>query len=120
MTSRTIDNGRIGDIFAIVDEDGPYIYECEKEDVGKFLKGEDEREDVVRNRLSESINRVECVTSIGSGHDPFVVWFMEYLVDQWMMQTAVNEVDPEIGKDQEDRELRVVVPHARTLGRSIV
>lgn len=46
----------------------------------------------------------------GSGHDPFVVGFVQAFVDGGMVEGAVDPVDAEIGKEDEERELEVVVP----------
>ena len=43
-----VDDGAVGDVLAIVDEDGPDVDEDEEGDVGDFLEREEEREDVVR------------------------------------------------------------------------
>jgi hypothetical protein len=120
VTSRAVDNGGIGYIFTVVDHDGPDIDEDEQEDVSEFLEGKDEREDVVRNRLSPAIKGMECVTGIGRRHDPFMMGLMQRLVNKGMMKTAVNEIDPEICKDEEERELEVVVPKTRSFSRRIV
>lgn len=120
MTSSTIDQLRIGNVFAIVDEDGPDIDEGEEEDVGEFLEREHEGEDVVGQGLRPAIYGVEGVAGIGRGHDPFVMRLVQHLVDSWEVQPAVDEVDPEIGEDDEERELHVVVPHAGAFGSGII
>lgn len=38
-------------------------------------------------------------------HDPFMVWFMESLVDERMMQAPMYPVDEEVGKGDEEWEL---------------
>lgn len=57
---------------------------------------------------------------IWSRHDPFVMWLMETLVDHWVVKSAVNEVDPEIGEREEERELGNRVPGSWAIFRSIV
>ena len=47
MARRTINNGGISDIFAVVDEHGPDLDEQEEGEVCEFLEREDEGEDVV-------------------------------------------------------------------------
>lgn len=63
----------VGNVLAIVDEDGPKIDKPEQEDVGDFLQGEDEGKDVVRDTLGPAIEWMESVRSVGARHDPFVV-----------------------------------------------
>lgn len=43
----TVDDRAVGDIFTIVDHDGPDVDEHEKSNVGELLQREEEREDVV-------------------------------------------------------------------------
>lgn len=50
-----IDDGRIGHVFPVVDEDRPDVDEDEEGDVGNFLEGEDEGEDVVGEGLGEAV-----------------------------------------------------------------
>lgn len=73
MARSAIDDGAVGDVFAVVDHDGPEIDEHEKNDVSPLLEREDEWEDVVGDTLRPAIDGVEGVGSIGSRHDPFVV-----------------------------------------------
>lgn len=84
------------------------------------MQGEYEGEDVVGDRLGEAIEWVECVASIRSWHDPFVMWFMQSLINQGMMKTAMDQVDPEIGKKEEYRKLSKVVPEPGAFCRGIV
>ena len=49
------------DVFAVVDEDGPDVDEDEQGDVGEFLEGEEEWEEVVGDALGEAVEGVECV-----------------------------------------------------------
>ena len=76
------------------------------------MKRENEGENMVRNTLRKSINGVEGVTSKWGGHNPFVVRLVDGLVDTLVMKSAVNEVNPEIGKHQKQRELEPQVPLA--------
>ncbi|KAM3073416.1 hypothetical protein ACMFMF_006622 [Clarireedia jacksonii] len=120
MARGAVENWAIGYILTVVDEDGPDLYEGEEAQVGEFLKGEDEGEDVVGERLQEAVDGVECDGGVGSGHNPFVVRLMEGLVDERMVQPPVDEVDPKIGEDEEEWELKVVVPGAGAFGGAIV
>ena len=42
-----VDDGAVGDVFTVVDHDGPHVDEHEESNVGEFLQREEEREDVV-------------------------------------------------------------------------
>lgn len=95
-----------------MDHNRPEVDENEQADVDVLLKREQEREQVVRNRLRESVKRVEGVAGERSGHDPLVVRLVKVLVDPWVVQTAVNPVDAEVGEADEHGHLGVVVPHA--------
>ena len=63
MTGRTVHDGAVGDVLAIMNEDGPQVDKSEQEDVGKLLQGENEGEDVVRDTLGPAIEREACVGS---------------------------------------------------------
>lgn len=103
-----------------MDEDSPDVDESEEENIRKFLEREDEGEDVVWNRLRKSIKRMECMRCIRRRHNPLVMWFMQRLVNQRMMQASMDQVNPEIGKEQEYGELSVVVPCSGALLSGIV
>lgn len=47
MARSAIDDRRLGDELAIVDEDGPHVDEDEEHDVGEFLEGKYEWKDVI-------------------------------------------------------------------------
>lgn len=76
MAGRAVDDGGVGDVFAIVDEDGPHVDEGEEGYVGEFLQREDEGEDVVGHTLREAVERVEGVGRVWRRHDPAMVRFM--------------------------------------------
>lgn len=92
-----------------MNEHGPELNEQEESEVCKLLEREDEGEDVVWYRLHPAINRVECDRGVWSWHDPLVVWLVESLVNQRVVKTSVDPVDAEIGEDEEERELKVVI-----------
>ena len=46
--------------------------------------------------------------------------FVQRFVDRRMVQTAVDEVDAEVGEDQEERELKVAVPASWAVCEGIV
>lgn len=84
------------------------------------MKWEEEGEEVVGHGLHPAVDGVECYGCVGSGHDPFVMWLMQSLVDKRMMKSAMNEVDAEVGEDEEERELKVVVVRVWFIGQVIV
>lgn len=115
-----VDDGRVGDVFAVVDEHRPEIDEDEEGDVGEFLEREDEGEDVVGEALGEAVHWVERVAGERRGHDPFVVRFVQRLVHPWVVQPSVDPVDAEIGEADEEGELQDVVQGERCVGWGVV
>ena len=120
VASSAIDDVGIRYVFAVVDEDGPDVYEDEEGDVGEFLKGEEEREEVVWDALGEAVEGMEGVRGVGRGHDPFVVGFVEGFVEAGVVETAVDPVDEEVGKADEEGELEVVVECEGGVGGCVV
>ena len=116
----TIDNRRISDVLAVVDKDRPDIDEYEQEDVGEFLQGEEKREDVVGHALQVAVHWVEGVRGVRRRHDPLVVRLVEALVDERVVQAAVDPVDEEVGEGNEDGELQIVVPESGPLDGGVV
>nr|POE65074.1 hypothetical protein CFP56_34742 [Quercus suber] len=105
-----VDDGRVGDVLAVVDHDGPDLDEGEEGDVGELLQREDEGEEVVGHALRVAVERVEGVRGVRGGHDPFVVGLVDAFVQDWVVQRAVDPVDAEVGEHDEDGELDDVVP----------
>jgi len=64
------------------------------------VERENEGKKMVWKTLRKSIDGVEGMTSEWGGHNPFVMGLVDGLVDALVMKSAVNEVDPEIGKHQ--------------------
>ena len=120
VAGSSVDHGAVGNIFTIVDQDGPEVDETEEEDIGELLKREDEREQVVRHTLRPAIQRVECMRCEGTRHDPLVVRFVQSLIDQGMVQSSVDPVNAEIGERDEQRELKETVESERLLLECIV
>lgn len=120
VARRAIDDRAVRDVLSIVNHDGPDVDEHEQRHVGELLQREQEREDVVRHRLRESVERVERVGSVGRRHDPLVVRLMQRLIDRRVVQPAMDKVDPEVGEDEEEGDLEEVVPCAGALGGAIV
>lgn len=69
------------------------------------MKGEDEREKVVRHGLNKAINGVESMGSKWSGNDPFVVRLVEALIKKWVVKTSMGNIDTKICKEDKKREL---------------
>lgn len=75
---------------------------------------------MIGDGLCKTIEGVESVGGIGGWHDPLVVRLVKVLVDGRQMQPAVNPVDAEVGKKNEERELGPVVPTAGSLLSGVV
>lgn len=60
---------------------------------------------MVWHALSKPVKWMEGMARKRGWHDPFMVWFMESLVNQRMMQAPVYPVDEEICKGDEEWEL---------------
>ena len=103
-----------------MNEHGPKLHKEEKPQVGKILQREDEWENVVWQALQEAVHWVECDRGIGCWHDPFMVCLMQMLVDQRVMETAVDEVDERVGKHEEEWELEPVVVWVWFVGKCVV
>ena len=73
----------------------------EEDDASSDGHGEDEGEDVVRQRLREAVERVESVAGVRGGHNPLVVRLVQPLVADGMVLPAVNPVDAIVGEDEE-------------------
>jgi len=63
---------------------------------------------------------MECHGCVGRGHDPLVVCFMQVLIDERVVEAAVDEVDAEIGEDEEQWELKPIVPGTWAVCEGIV
>jgi hypothetical protein len=120
VASSTVHDGAIGNVLAVMNEDSPEVDESEQKDVGHLLQGEEEGEDVVGHTLGPAVKRVESVRGVGTGHDPFVVRLVQGLVDARMVQAAVDPVDKEIGKADEEGELDETVERKRLFSNGIV
>ena len=120
VACRAIDDVRIRYVFAVMDEDGPDVYEDEKGDVGEFLEGKEKREEVIWNALGEAVEGMERMRGVWRGHDPFVVGFVEGFVEAGVVEAAVDPVDAEVGKADEEGELEVVVECEGCVRRCVV
>ena len=60
---------------------------------------------MVGNALREAVQWVEGVRGVGCGHDPFVMRFVEALVEDWVVEAAVDPIDAKVGEADEGWEL---------------
>lgn len=120
MAGGTVHHGTVGDILPVVDEHGPEVDEAEQENVGQLLQGEDEREDVVWDTLGPAIQGMESVGRIWTRHDPFVMWLVQGLVHQRMVQTTVDPVDEEVGEANEQGELENAIVREGFVGYTVI
>ena len=65
---------------------------------------------MVRYRLRKAVQGVKRMRGVGCWHDPFMVWFVQSLVYQGMVQSAVDAIYEAVGKNDEEGELKDVVP----------
>ena len=70
-----------------------------------FLDGEEVGEDVVGERLKVTVDWVEGVRGEGGWYDPFVVWFVDVLVDKGVVLPSMDPINAVIRKDQEPNSL---------------
>ena len=110
----------VGYVFSVVDHDGPDVDEREQANIRQFLQGEYEWEDVVWYALGKAIKWVESVARKRCRHDPFVMRLMKCFVDLWVMEATVDPVYQEVGEEEEEGELEVVVQWEGCLSGGIV
>ena len=115
MAGRPIDNRIIRHVLAVMDQNRPEIHKQEGADKGHLVHGEEKRISVIRERLRKAIHGVEGVARVRRRHDPLVVRLVQVAVDERVMQPAVDPVDEEIGKDDEEDDLGPVVPPSGAL-----
>lgn len=94
---------RVADHVRVVDQDTPKVDENEEADRNNAVEREDEGEDVVRQRLSVAVERVEGVAGVRCRDEPLVVWLVDVLVESGVVLESVNPVNEEIGEHQEKR-----------------
>ena len=116
----SIHHWAVGDILPIVNENGPEVDKDKQEDIGQFLQRKDERKDVVWYALGPAVQWVEGMGGKRTRHDPLVMWFVQSLVDERVVQTTVNPVDEEISKTDKERKLQNAVVRERLFGKAIV
>lgn len=104
----------------LTDEDGPDVDERKQGNISNLVEGKDEGENMIRYALSETVKGVKGMARVRSGHDPFVMGFVEGPVYPGMMETSMNPVDEEVGEANEEGKLEDVVKPERGIGRRIV
>lgn len=109
-----------GKMAALTNEDSPEIDEGKESNICELLEREDEWEHVIWYALREAIQGVEGVTGVRGGHYPFVMRFVQRLVNLGVMQAPVDPVDTQIREDDEQWELKEVVESEWSIGWSIV
>lgn len=120
MTRRPIQDRAIRHILPIMNKHRPQLHKKEQRQIAELLQWENERKHMVRHTLQPPINRMERHARIRSRHNPFMVRFMQTLINQRVMQTAMDEINTEIRKQQEERELQVIVISEWFIGEGIV
>ncbi len=125
MACSPVDDGRVGDVFAVVYrpvsavrfasssnggiekrdkvstltyKDRPNINEDEERDIRKLLQRENVWEDVIRYTLRKAIQWMECMARIRRGHDPLMMRFVQSLVNQRVVQPPMDPINEEIGE----------------------
>ena len=104
----------------LTNQHGPEIDKYEESHIGELLERQNEGENVIRQALGESIQRMKSVARKRSRHDPFMMRFVQLFVDEGMVQAPVDPIDAQIGKAYEERKLNIVVERERSIRRRIV
>lgn len=76
--------------------------------------------DVIRHALRESVHRMEGVARKWSRHYPLMMHFVKPFVYFWVVQAAVDPIDEEIRKCDEERELKKIIARERRTRRVII
>lgn len=75
---------------------------------------------MVRYTLCEAVKRMESMARIWRRHDPLVMRLVQSFVNARVVQSSVNPIDEEIGKEDEEWELKDIVQPKGGVGRRIV
>lgn len=67
---------------------------------------------MIRHALAPPVHGVERVARIRCRHDPLVMRLVQPLVDERVVQPAMDPVDAAVGEGDEERVLQVRVPRA--------
>lgn len=109
VARRAINDRAISNIFPIMNHNRPDINKREQRNIREFLQREDKREDMIRQALRPAIQRMESMRRVRRGHDPPMMRLVQGFVDLRVVQPPVDEVDEEVGEEDKERELQVVV-----------
>ena len=90
-------------VIAIVDRDRPHVDQEIQDQVDKLVHREQEHVDVVREALSEAVQRVEGVAGERARDLPLVVGLVD-LVDEGVVQPPVDPVDDKVREHDEGDE----------------
>lgn len=116
VAGSAVDDGRVGDVLAIMDEDCPQIDEDEEGDVSKLLEWEDKWKDVIGKGLRKAVQGMKGMRGKGRRHDPSMMWLVQTLVDGRKVETTMDPIYEEVGKKDEEGILQVAVPGKRGIG----
>ena len=75
---------------------------------------------MIRHTLREPIKWMKGMARVWSRHDPFMMRFMQRLIDQRMVQSTMDPINEEVREEDEKRELKNVVQRERSIRRVIV
>lgn len=89
------------------DKNSPHRHTHKQSHISTLLQRKQHREDVVRQTLSPSIDRIECIRRKRGGDDPFVMPFVHKAIDKRVVLEAVDEVDGRVGEEDEEWVLEV-------------
>lgn len=115
-----VDDGTVRHVFTVMYQNGPDVDDHEEQDRGNLLQRQDEWEDVVWQTLCPAVERVEGVRGIGRRHDPFVMRLVQALVEDGVVQAAVDPVDEEVGEAEEEEVLQDIIRCKRCLFEGVV
>lgn len=100
--------------------DGPDGDKGEQSQVSHLLEREENREHVVGHTLCPPIQGVERITGIRCGNNPFVMRLVKPLIDERVVQCAVDPVNTKVRKRDEQRVLDPIVKGERGFAREVV
>lgn len=116
----SVDHRAVGNVFTVVDQNGPEVDETEEENICELLERENEREQVVGHTLRPTVHRVESMRREGARHDPLVVRLVQGLVNRRVVQATVDPVDAEIGERDEERKLNDAIAPERLIRERVI
>lgn len=85
-----------------MNQNTPAVDEHEQDKVHRSVNWEDEDEDVIWKGLKKAVNWMEGMGSKRRWDDPFVVWFVNILVDGRYVQPPVYPIDTVVCEQEEE------------------